>query len=89
MNKRRLLTDRGMPPGSITGYLIETLTRIKQETNDEFVRSTAQNAILKVSKCNSYEEAIYEMASKRLDGPDDYIRKAKQAISDAEDIFYV
>ena len=89
MNKRRLLTDREGYPGSMTKYLVDILLRIKQESNDEFVRSLAHQAILKANHGNPMEEAIYDMASVRLLECDLYIMKAKQAISDAEEILDV
>ena len=89
MNKRKLLTDREGYPGSMTKYLVDVLQRIKQESNDEFVRSLAHQAILKANHGNPMEEAIYDMASVRLLECDLYIMKAKQAISDAEEILNV
>ena len=89
MNKRRLLTDKDSYPGSMTKYLVDVLQRIKQESNDEFVRTMAEQAIIKANGGNPMEEAIYDMASVRLLECDLYIMKAKQAISDAEEILDV
>ena len=84
MNKRKLVTDRDGPPGSMTKYLVDVLLRIKRESNDEFVRSMAYEAIRKVNDGNPLEDSIYEMASVRLIDAEMYIMKAKQAIHDAE-----
>lgn len=89
MNKRRLLTEREGYPGSITKYLVDILLRIKQESNDEFIRTMANQAILKANHGNPMEEAIYDMASVRLLECDMYIMKAKQAICAAEEILDV
>jgi hypothetical protein len=87
MNKRKLLTDRGSPPGSITQYLVDVLLRIKQESNDDFVRAMAHQAILKVNSGNPLEDAVYDIASKSLLVESElYLMKAKQAIADAERI---
>lgn len=86
MNKRKLLTERQGYPGSMTKYLVDTLLRIKQESNDDFIRSMAFQAIRKVNNGNPLEDTIYDMASIRFVDAEMYIMKAKQAISDAEDI---
>ena len=87
MNKRRLLTDRDGPPGSMTKYLVDILYRIKHETNDEFVRAMAHQAIQKVNEGNPLEDAVYTMASKELLVESElYLMLAKQAIADAEGI---
>ena len=89
MNKRRLLTDKDSYPGSMTKYLVDVLQRIKHESNDEFVRNMADQAIRKANFGNPLEEAIYDMASIRLLECDMYIMKAKQAICAAEEILDV
>ena len=87
MNKRKLLTDRGSPPGSMTQYLVDVLIRIKQESNDDFVRTMAQGAIDKVNSGNPLEDAVYTIASKNLLIESElYLMLAKQAIADAEGI---
>ena len=87
MNKRRLLTDRGGPPGSMTQYLVDVLLRIKQESNDDFVRTMAQGAIDKVNEGNPLEDAVYHIASKPLMIESElYLMLAKQAVADAERI---
>jgi len=87
VNKRKLLTDRQGPPGSMTKYLVDTLVRIKQESSEEFVRTLAEQAILKVNGGNPLEEAIYNVATKAIFIESDiFIMKAKQAIADAERI---
>ena len=87
MNKRRLLTDRGSPPGSMTQYLVDVLLRIKQESNDDFVRTMAQGAIDKVNEGNPLEDAVYHIASKPLMIESElYLMLAKQAVADAERI---
>ena len=87
MNKRKLVTDRN-PPGSIHNHLLDILALIKQETSEDFTRVLAGSALQKF-KNNPYEDAIYDMASKRYREVDTYIMKAKQAISDAEDVLDV
>jgi hypothetical protein len=89
MNKRKLLTEREDHSASMTKYLVDVLLRIKQESNDDFIRTMAQQAIIKVNGGNPLEDAVYEMASVRLLECDLYIMKAKQAIADAEDILDV
>ena len=87
MNKRRLLTDREGPPGSMTQYLVDVLTRIKQESNDDFIRTMAQGAIDKVNDGNPLEDAVYTIASKPLIVESElYLMLAKQAVADAERI---
>jgi hypothetical protein len=87
MNKRRLLTDREGPPGSMTQYLVDVLLRIKQESNDDFIRTMAQGAIDKVNEGNPLEDAVYYMASKPLMVQSElYLTLAKQAVADAERI---
>lgn len=87
MNKRKLLTDREGPPGSITKYLVDILLRIKQESNDDFVRTMANQAIRKVNDGNPLEDAVYTIASKPLMVESElYLMLAKQAIADAEEI---
>jgi hypothetical protein len=87
MNKRRLLTDRGGPPGSMTQYLVDVLIRIKQESNDDFIRTMAQGAIDKVNDGNPLEDAVYHIASKPLMIESElYLMLAKQAVADAERI---
>ena len=87
MNKRKLLTDRDGPPGSMTKYLVDILLRIKQESNDEFVRAMAQEAIRKVNGGNPLEDAVYTIASKELLVESElYLMLAKQAVADAEGI---
>ena len=87
MNKRRLLTDRGGPPGSMTQYLVEILLRIKQESSEDFVRAMAHQAILKVNEGNPLEDAVYTIASKELLVESElYLMLAKQAVADAERI---
>lgn len=86
MNKRKLLTDREGPPGSITKYLIDVLLRIKQESNDDFIRTMAQEAIRKVNNGSPFEDTIYDMATVNLVESELYLMKAKQAIADAERI---
>jgi hypothetical protein len=86
MNKRKLLTDREGYPGSITKYLVDILIRIKQESNDEFIKTMAHQAILKANHGNPMEDSIYEMASVKFVDAEMYIMKAKQAISDAEEV---
>lgn len=87
MNKRKLLTDRGGPPGSMTQYLVDVLLRIKQESNDDFVRTMAHQAIKKVNGGNPLEDAVYHIASKPLLIESElYLMLAKQAIADAEGI---
>jgi len=87
MNKRKLVTDREGPPGSMTKYLVDVLIRIKQESNDDFVRTMAQGAIDKVNSGNPLEDAVYTIASKNLLIESElYLMLAKQAIADAEGI---
>jgi len=87
MNKRRLLTDREGPPGSMTQYLVDVLIRIKQESNDDFIRTMAQGAIDKVNDGNPLEDAVYTIASKPLIVESElYLMLAKQAVADAERI---
>ena len=87
MNKRRLLTDREGPPGSMTQYLVDVLIRIKQESNDDFIRTLAQGAIDKVNDGNPLEDAVYTIASKPLIVESElYLMLAKQAVADAERI---
>jgi hypothetical protein len=87
MNKRKLLTDRAGPPGSMTQYLVDVLLRIKQESNDDFVRTMAHQAIKKVNGGNPLEDAVYHIASKPLLVESElYLMLAKQAIADAEGI---
>lgn len=87
MNKRKLVTDRDGPPGSMTKYLVDVLYRIKHETNDEFIRTMAQGAIDKVNSGNPLEDAVYTIASKELLVESElYLMLAKQAIADAEGI---
>jgi hypothetical protein len=87
MNKRRLLTNREGPPGSMTQYLVDVLIRIKQESNDDFVRAMAHQAILKVNEGNPLEDAVYTIASKELLVESElYLMLAKQAVADAERI---
>ena len=87
MNKRRLLTNREGPPGSMTQYLVDVLTRIKQESNDDFIRTMAQGAIDKVNDGNPLEDAVYTIASKPLIVESElYLMLAKQAVADAERI---
>jgi hypothetical protein len=87
MNKRKLLTDREGYPGSMTKYLVDVLLRIKQESNDEFIRTMAHQAIEKVNGGNPLEDAVYEVASTPIFVESEiYLMKAKQAIADAERI---
>ena len=87
MNKRRLLTDRGGPPGSMTQYLVDILLRIKQESSEDFVRAMAHQAILKVNDGNPLEDAVYTIASKPLIVESElYLMLAKHAVADAERI---
>jgi hypothetical protein len=87
MNKRKLLTDRDGPDGSMTKYLVDILVRIKQESSDEFVRAMAHQAIQKVNGGNPLEDAVYTIASKELFVESElYLMLAKQAIADAEGI---
>ena len=87
MNKRRLLTNREGPPGSMTQYLVDVLIRIKQESNDDFIRTMAQGAINKVNEGNPLEDAVYTIASKELLVESElYLMLAKQAVADAERI---
>jgi hypothetical protein len=87
MNKRKLLTDREGYPGSMTKYLVDVLLRIKQESNDDFIRTMAHQAIKKVNGGNPLEEAIYDVASNAIFVESEiYLMKAKQAIADAERI---
>ena len=87
MNKRKLLTDRGGPSGSMTQYLVDILLRIKQESSEEFVRTMAQEAIKKVNDGNPLEDAVYTIASKPLMVESElYLMLAKQAVADAERI---
>jgi len=86
MNKRKLVTDREGPPGSMTKYLVDVLLRIKQESNDDFVRTMAQEAIRKVNIGNPLEDVVYDMTSLNFVEGELYLMKAKQAIADAERI---
>ena len=87
MNKRRLLTNREGPPGSMTQYLVDILLRIKQESSEDFVRAMAHQAILKVNDGNPLEDAVYTIASKPLIVESElYLMLAKQAVADAERI---
>lgn len=87
MNKRRLLTDRGGPSGSMTQYLVDILLRIKQESSEEFVRTMAHEAIKKVNDGNPLEDAVYHIATKPLMVESElYLLLAKQAVADAERI---
>ena len=87
MNKRRLLTNREGPPGSMTQYLVDILIRIKQESSEDFVRAMAHQAILKVNDGNPLEDAVYTIASKPLIVESElYLMLAKQAVADAERI---
>ena len=86
MNKRKLLTDREGPSGSMTKYLVDVLLRIKQESSEDFVRAMANHAILKVNGGNPLEDSVYEMATLNFIESDIIIMKAKQAIADAERI---
>lgn len=87
MNKRKLLTNREGPPGSMTQYLVDVLLRIKQESSEDFVRAMAHQAILKVNEGNPLEDAVYTMASKELLVESElYLMLAKQAVADAERI---
>ena len=87
MNKRKLLTDRGGPPGSMTQYLVDVLLRIKYESNDEFIRTMAHQAIKKVNGGNPLEEVVYNAATNAIFVESEiFLMKAKQAIADAERI---
>jgi hypothetical protein len=86
MNKRKLVTDRDGPPGSMTKYLVDVLLRIKQESHDDFTRSMAHQAITKVNLGNPLEDTIYDMATINFVESEIYLMKAKQAIADAERI---
>jgi hypothetical protein len=71
----------------MTQYLVDVLIRIKQESNDDFVRAMAHQAILKVNEGNPLEDAVYTIASKELLVESElYLMLAKQAVADAERI---
>lgn len=64
--------------------ILKNLSLIKQETNDSFIRNLAHSSYRMLNKPSYFEEAIYHMASNRLESIDDYIMLAKQAIAHAE-----
>lgn len=64
--------------------ILDNLSRIKAESDNGLVRTLAHHSYRMVNKPSYFEEAIYHMASHRLESIDDYIMLAKQAIAHAE-----
>lgn len=81
MNKRKQVTDRIQEKSPEIG---DFLKKIIEVTEDDYVKTLASLALQKVNGQELFKEAIYKMASKRLNNIEDYIMMAKQTIDNME-----